>query len=81
MVAEAIRETLSDEMRQTSLAALFEHFSSRAKVERHCEITTANVTALLEAAYLRQAQGLHGYAEWLSEATRSLSEWRRNMLP
>ena len=72
VVAEAIRETLSEEMRQTSLAALFEHFSSRVKVAWHREITTANVTALFEAAYLRQAQGLHGYAEWLSEATEPL---------
>ena len=71
-MAEAIRETLSEEMRQTSLAALFEHFSYRVKVAWHREITTANVTALFEVAYLRQAQGLHGYAEWLSEATEPL---------
>jgi Tfp pilus assembly protein PilF len=69
VVAEAIRELPSEEIRKTSLAALFEHFSSRAKASSHLEIIKANITALFEAAYLRQAQGLDGYAAWLSEAT------------
>jgi hypothetical protein len=69
VVAEAIRDTLSEEKRRTSLAALFEHFSSRAKVASHREITTASVAALFEASYLRQARGLDGHAAWLSEAS------------
>ena len=72
VVAAAIRRTLTDEKRCTSLVALFEHFSSRAFVASHFDVKPENIAALFEASQLRQAQGLDGFVEWLSRATEPL---------
>jgi hypothetical protein len=69
VVALAIRATLTEEKRRTSLAALLEHFSSRAHVASHFDLDSEKVAALFEAAQLRQALGMDGFAEWLSQLT------------
>ena len=67
VVAAAIREQLSEEKRQSSLEALFEHYSERARVASHFELNESKITALIEAAYLRREIGSDGYVEWLAQ--------------
>ncbi len=66
-IAETIRETLMPEKRRTSIEALFEHFEARAKVSSPLEVTDASIAALIEASFLRWAQGAEGYVGWLEK--------------
>jgi tetratricopeptide (TPR) repeat protein len=72
IVASAIRATLTDEKRRTSLTALFEHFSSRAQVVSHFEMNAEKMAALFEASQLKQSLDIAGFVEWLSEAADPL---------
>jgi hypothetical protein len=71
-IAETIRETLTPQMRATSVQALFQHFEERARVATAREVTEKNVIALVESAFLRLAQGAEGYVTWLSGAAYSV---------
>jgi tetratricopeptide (TPR) repeat protein len=73
VIAETIRETLTPQKRDTSVEALFKHFEERAKVASPREVTDETVAALVEAAFLRLAKGVEGYATWLSKADDSVS--------
>lgn len=77
VIAAAIRDQLTEEKRQTSVAALFEHFSARAVVASHFDLNAENIAALFEAAYLRRAEGLDGYFPWLVSATEPLRQAAR----
>jgi tetratricopeptide (TPR) repeat protein len=68
-ISETLRETLTPDIRRTSIEALFSHFEERANVN---SVTTASIAALSEASYLRWAQGVDGYAEWLRQRTTPL---------
>ncbi|HXW71234.1 MAG TPA: tetratricopeptide repeat protein [Methylocella sp.] len=71
-IAETIRVMLTEEKRRTSIGALLQYFSSRAHVDSHFDLSPDKIAALFEAAYLRQTQGLDGYAEWLHQVTEPL---------
>jgi tetratricopeptide (TPR) repeat protein len=67
-IAETIRESLSAEMRDSSVDALFRHFEERARVATPQNVSEESLAALFEAAFLRLEQGAEGYAAWLQEA-------------
>lgn len=67
VVAAAIRSQLDKDKRHTSIDALLNHYTARARVESHFDLTDAHVLALLEAAHLRRIEGPEGYADWLSK--------------
>ncbi|MGH7881126.1 MAG: tetratricopeptide repeat protein, partial [Candidatus Binataceae bacterium] len=88
-VAQTIRETLDPERRRTSIEALFDHYSARMKVDLPRDVTDAAITALTEAAFLRRAKGIDGFAAWLQTASRividagrysSAAQWWRETL-
>jgi tetratricopeptide (TPR) repeat protein len=68
-IAETIRETLTRQRRDTSIEALFRHFEQRAKVVTIQELSENSLVTLVEAAFLRLAQGEAGYIGWLRNAT------------
>jgi tetratricopeptide (TPR) repeat protein len=65
VVVQTIQDMLDQERRSTSIEALLNHFLARSTVNTPREITDAKVAALIEAAALRQAQGITGYVYWL----------------
>jgi tetratricopeptide (TPR) repeat protein len=77
VIAASIREQMLPEKKETSIDALFEHFSTRAKVASHFDLTADNVSALFDASYLRRAQGMEGFIDWLESATELLSDGAR----
>jgi tetratricopeptide (TPR) repeat protein len=64
-VAEIIRETL------------FDHYAGRAKASSAREVSDATVAALAEAAFLRRAKSIEGYATWLESACQPMFEAAR----
>ena len=72
VVAAAIRANLTDDIKRTSLAALFDHFCARAHCDSHFDLTPEKVAALFEASQLRQAQDVAGFVGWLSQAAEPL---------
>ncbi|MFY9291360.1 MAG: tetratricopeptide repeat protein [Methylorubrum rhodinum] len=72
VVAVAIRSQLDEDKRRTSIDALLDHYTARARVESHFDLTDAHVLALFEAASLRWAQGAEGYVTWLFEIVEPL---------
>ncbi|HXZ02834.1 MAG TPA: tetratricopeptide repeat protein [Stellaceae bacterium] len=69
-IAETIRATLSPEKRATSVAALLRHFEERATLVAARQVTDETVAVLVEAAFLRLAQGAEGYVSWLSKMSK-----------
>lgn len=76
-VAEIIRETLNPVSRLTSIYALFDHYAGRAKASSAREVSDATVAALAEAAFLRRAKSIEGYATWLESACQPMFEAAR----
>jgi tetratricopeptide (TPR) repeat protein len=76
-IAETIRETLAPQKRQTSIDALFNHFDARATVNSPLEVTDETIVTLIEASFLRRAQGIEGYAAWLSQRSRFVKDAAR----
>jgi hypothetical protein len=70
-VADCIRDMVDPGTLRTSHEALFAHFSQRATVQSHREVSDATVTALGEACSVRQQLGPDEYVAWLAEATSS----------
>jgi tetratricopeptide (TPR) repeat protein len=76
-IADTIRETLAAQKRRASIDAIFDHFDARAKVNSPLEVTDETIVTLIEASFLRQAQGIEGYAGWLSQRSRFVMDAAR----
>ena len=67
-VAETIRQSLTPERRDGSIAALFAHYMGRAEAATPKDVTRDSLLAFVEAAFLRRMQGMPGYVDWLEAA-------------
>ncbi len=70
VIAEAIRESLDEDTKQSSLAALLAHYLNCATVSSPNNITQYTISSLFEAAYLRKEIGVSGYVDWLADVTK-----------
>jgi tetratricopeptide (TPR) repeat protein len=73
-VADAIVQEMSSEARKRAEDMLIEHFAERANPPLPKDVTTEAEICLREAARLRLAQGVEGYAGWLGLVTQALNQ-------
>jgi tetratricopeptide (TPR) repeat protein len=76
-VADAIVQEMSSEARKRAEDMLIEHFAERANPPLPKDVTTEAEICLREAARLRLAQGVEGYAGWLGLVTQALRDAAR----
>jgi Tfp pilus assembly protein PilF len=72
IMADAIREMLDSATQAATFEALFEHYSARATVASHRDVTNATVAALFEAAEAKMRISPETFTDWLVPAVEPL---------